>query len=39
MEPKDGCSCEPRLSYRQKALLAWAPVMAVLIECATRFVR
>lgn len=39
MEPKDACSCESRLSYRQKALLAWAPAIVVIIECVTQLVR
>lgn len=40
MEPKDGCACEPRLSYRQKLVIACAPgVLTVFIECVTRFVQ
>lgn len=39
MEPKNGCSCGPRLSYRQMLVTAWAPVAAVIIEGVLRFVR
>lgn len=40
MDPKNGCTCEPRLSYRQMLMIAWgAPVISVIIESVLRIVR